>query len=115
MPTRLYHVSASANRQSIARYGLDSLRTTRERGIAGSTVAEHEGVFLARDRWEADWFVKLGSQRQARSFDIWEVTLDAEINVDTDDPGANSPFTLIHGFICWLAPIPASCLRLVNE
>jgi hypothetical protein len=108
-------VSASANRRSILQHGLDSLRKSCERGIAGSPVAENEGVFLARDREEADWFVMLGNERGPRSLDVWEVTLDGEIDLHTGRPDADSPFTVIHGFICWLAPIPPNRLRLVVE
>lgn len=65
---RMYHVSASANRESIRQHGLDWRLMGDVPGVAGSNGPELPGIFLQEDA-EDDFFV-----RMARSpTDIWEV------------------------------------------
>ena len=59
--SKMFHVTSVANRDSILRYGLDWSRMGAAPGIAGSRAQEAEGVFLASDEFEADWFVGNGS------------------------------------------------------
>ena len=53
---RLYHVTASVNRQSIQKHGLDWTRMGATSRIAGSTVPEQKGIFLTEGKDEAEWF-----------------------------------------------------------
>ena len=53
---RLYHVTASVNRQSIQKHGLDWTRMGATSGIAGSMVPEQKGIFLTEGKDEAEWF-----------------------------------------------------------
>jgi hypothetical protein len=64
-----YHVSPSINRGSILRYGLDITRMN-DRGIAGSTSPEVEGVFIAQSLADAFWFA---SFRTHERVDVWSV------------------------------------------
>lgn len=66
-----FHVSSSANRESIARHGLDVARMGAAPGIAGSARPEVQGCFLADNEWEADFFVDMGRQRGP--VDVWRV------------------------------------------
>jgi hypothetical protein len=104
-----FHVSSSLNRESIARHGLDWRRMEGEFGIAGSTSFEQEGVFLARDRWEADWFVSMGRHRH-HTVDIWEVRLEMP-----DGESQDSRCQEFDGFLCWMEPIPPDRLLLASE
>ena len=69
-----YHVSLSANRESILRFGLDWKRMdSANRGIAHGWPGqpEAEGVFLtAPDIEDARWFARMG---RGRRVDIWRV------------------------------------------
>lgn len=112
--TILYHVSPSANRDSIDEHGLDWRRMQGE-GIAGSRAAEEEGVFLAVDRQEAYWFVEIGRNRH-EALDVWEVTLDHDIDLDLgEDQFMGLPCGTIHGFFCWFEPVSRSHLRLIDR
>ena len=66
-----FHVTSTANRDSIRRHGLDWRRMGAARGIAGSLAPEVEGCFLAEDEWTADWFVRLNNT--GGPVDVWEV------------------------------------------
>jgi hypothetical protein len=102
------HVTPSENRDSILRHGLD-WRHGRG-GIAGSRSPEQDGVFLARDRSEAEFFVQMGKRRFA-ALDIWAITLDT---VDSEEPArADELCREFHGFLCWMEPIPPSRLQLL--
>jgi hypothetical protein len=105
-----FHVSPAANRDSISRHGLDWRRGGG--GIAGSLAPEQQGVFLARDRSEADFFIRMGDGRFA-ALDLWEVTFD------NPGPGgvavSESHFREFDGFLCWMAAIPPSWLRLAER
>ncbi len=58
---RLCHVTSALNRGSILAHGLDWTRMGAAPGIAGSLVPEKEGVFLCRDEFEADFFVRINN------------------------------------------------------
>ena len=121
MAVVLYHVTSSLNRASIAEHGLDWRRAPAEQGIAGSADPEVEGVFLARDPEEADWFVSMAKRRVERGLrrdlgiDMWEVTLDHDLDPHLEDPHPDLPYLVIDGFLCWERPIPAAHLRLVKQ
>jgi hypothetical protein len=66
-----FHVSSVRNRTSILTHGLDWTRMGAARGIAGSTVAEQQGVFLAPDEDTTDWFVRMNNT--GGPVDVWEV------------------------------------------
>jgi hypothetical protein len=64
-----YHVSPSTNRASILRHGLD-ITWMSGIGIAGSTSAEVEGIFIAQSLWEAFYFAGFGVHERV---DVWSV------------------------------------------
>ena len=97
-----YHVTPSANRDSIGRHGLDWRRGGG--GITGSNAPEKDGVFLARDGHEVDFFVRIGTARFA-ALDVWEITLDED----------DTPARVFDGFLCWMQAIPAARLRLIKR
>jgi hypothetical protein len=68
----MFHVSASANRWSILRHGLDWTQMGAATGIAGSRQPELEGIFLCDSREGADFFVNMGRTKS----DIWAVDVD---------------------------------------
>jgi hypothetical protein len=53
----LFHVTPTANRESIERYGLDWRRMIGA-GIAGSENPEREGIFLVEHLDEARFFME---------------------------------------------------------
>ncbi len=59
------------NRDSILAHGLDWTRMGAAPGIAGSRRAEQTGCFLARDEFEAGWFVRMNNTGGA--VDVWGV------------------------------------------
>jgi hypothetical protein len=112
--TVLFHVSSSLNRASIAEHGLDSRRMGGTPGIAGSRVAELDGIFLALDPEESDWFVWMGKPRHP-SLDVWEVTLDQDFEPYQVHTRSDLPCELINGHLCWMEPIPPAQLRLLER
>jgi hypothetical protein len=66
-----FHVTSSANRESIDRHGLDWNLMSAARGIAGSNSPEQEGCFLCQGESEADWFACMGSS--FGPVDVWAV------------------------------------------
>ncbi len=73
---RLWHVSSSLNRESIAEHGLDWRRMTITTGVAASPgfsgpyAPELEAVFLCQWPHDVDFFVGFG---QHPLVDVWEV------------------------------------------
>jgi hypothetical protein len=67
-----YHATASRNRDSIRRHGLDWTRMTPP-GIAGSQGPETAGIFLCRELDSAEWFAGMCRDGAA---DIWTVRLN---------------------------------------
>lgn len=66
----MYHVSASANRESIRRHGLDWRLMGDVPGVAGSKGPELPGIFL-QEHAEDDFFVQMARFPT----DIWEVNV----------------------------------------
>lgn len=111
MATIAYHVTSSLNRESIARHGLDWRSMGPEPGIAGSRTYEAEGVFLVFDRFDADWFVRMGKKRHSR-IDIWEVAIDEDGHESSKEP-SDGRWRESHGYSYYTQPIPPSKLKLV--
>ena len=68
---QMFHVSASANRESILRHGLDWRRMGPATGVAGSRSPELPGIFLQESAHD-DFFVRMA----AFQTDIWGVLVD---------------------------------------
>jgi hypothetical protein len=83
-----------------------------QKGIAGSIAAEEDGIFLARDPGEVDWFVRMGRSHHSL-LDVWEAALEEDVEVE--EPGAKLPCRIVHGFFCWMQPIPPWRLRLIAQ
>ncbi len=99
---RLFHVSSVANRESILAHGLDWTRMGAARGIAGSTTAEQEGVFLCRDEFEAGFIVRMNNT--GGPVDVWMVTgIEADELVDGGS-----------GFCYFPSPIPPVQVTLAD-
>jgi hypothetical protein len=111
MATIAYHVTSSLNRDSIAKRGLDWRYMGPEPGIAGSRTYEAEGVFFVFDRFEADWFVRMGKKRHSR-IDIWEAAIDGDDHESTNEP-SDGGWRECHGYSYYAHPIPPSKLKLV--
>jgi hypothetical protein len=107
----LYHVSATVNRESILRHGLDWRRMSAAAGVAGNDVPECDGVFLARDIDETEWFVRMAG-RHGAGVDVWEVSLDLDFDVQDEPPPGGPLVQTVEGFLCHLAPIAPERLRL---
>jgi hypothetical protein len=98
-----YHVTSSANRHSIAAHGLDWRRMGGSPGLAGSSRHEVEGVFVARDLGEVDFFVAIGETSHPEGLDVWEVAAPKGTATETRD-----------GFLYLTAAVPAERLALVR-
>jgi hypothetical protein len=68
---KMFHVSPSANRDSIQHYGLDWRRMGTAGGIAGSTEPELPGIFVC-GRESIPFFTDMAGT----PIDIWEVRVD---------------------------------------
>jgi hypothetical protein len=98
----MFHVSSTVNRESIATHGLDWTRMHAAPGIAGSTEPEQHGVFLCRDRFDADFFVSLNNT--GGPVDVWEV----------DDVDEDQLVPAPEGWSYLPGPIAPARLRLVQ-
>jgi hypothetical protein len=101
--SRLFHVSSTANRESILAHGLDWTRMGAAPGIAGSTAPEKKGVFLCRDEFEARFFV--GLNNTGGPVDVWAVTGIEESELVTSGTG----------FCYFPAPIPPAQVTLADR
>ena len=114
-------MTSSLNRVSITEHGLEWRQAPAERGIAGSDGREQKGIFLARDVDEVDWFVSMGKRRVARDLrrdlgiDVWEVTVDHDLDPYVEDPRSSLPYYVVDGYLCWAQPVPAARLRLIKQ
>jgi hypothetical protein len=98
-----FHVSSSANRESIANHGLDWRRMGAARGIAGSRRPEQRGCFIARGVFEYRWFVRMNNT--GGPVDVWQVHgIDAATLVTSPE-----------GFLYFPGVISADRLTLVEE
>jgi hypothetical protein len=110
----LFHVTETANRESIQRHGLDWRKMNTTPGIAGSRVPECEGVFLARDAWEAKWFMDMGRNRGVEHLDVWEVALDLDVDLSADLPPGGPLVDHQDGYLYCTRPIPPERLKLTD-
>jgi hypothetical protein len=114
VPTITFHVTPSANRDSIERHGLDWRRFREGTGLAGPNPrVEAECIFLARDLEEADWFVTVVGRRHP-SLDVWEVTLPHDFDPWTEKLPHDAPYIDIAGFLATTDVITADRLRLIK-
>jgi hypothetical protein len=100
-----YHATASRNRSSIQRHGLDWSRMVPP-GIAGSHAPEMAGVFLCSDLEGAEWFAAMCRDATA---DIWSVTL-RDMWLESAPAGGGGT----HWMIC-PHQIPPSQIRLIRR
>lgn len=114
MALTLFHVTDAANRESVRRHGLDWRRMSTTPGIAGSEAPECEGVFLARDSWEAKWFVEMGRRRGVTTIDVWEVSLDLDVDLSRDLPPGGPLVDHQDGHLYCTQPIPPQQLKLID-
>lgn len=70
--SELFHLSASANRDSILQHGLDWRRMGASGGIAGSRSAELPAIFLCDGRFDVDFFLRMARW----PCDLWVVGVD---------------------------------------
>jgi hypothetical protein len=101
-----FHVSPTANRESIRRHGLDwRCMAPEQRGIANGWPGrpEAEGVFLTHpDIEDARWFAGMGAGRRV---DVWRVDVAGLVIEDLGSEGG--------WWIC-RAPISPERLKLVE-
>jgi hypothetical protein len=102
VPT-FYHVTASRNRESIERYGLDWSRMGSVSGIAGSRRPEVDGVFLCRDDGEVEFFCRMNAA--GGPVDVWQV----------NGVGESDLILAPEGFVYLPRPVPIEDLRLVQS
>jgi hypothetical protein len=94
----MFHVTATQNRQSILRHGLDWRQMGTTAGIAGSREPELSAVFLCENRDETGFF----TQMSRLPADVWAVRVDG-LWVETGP----------HGWIIVSEPVPPERLRLL--
>jgi hypothetical protein len=94
----MFHVTATENRQSILRHGLDWRQMGTTAGIAGSREPELPAVFLCENRDETGFF----TQMSRLPADVWAVRVD-ELWVETGPDG----------WIIVPEPVPPERLRLL--
>ena len=95
----MFHATATENRQSILRHGLDWRQMGTVPGIAGSREPELPAVFLCESREEIDFFT--GMSRLPA--DIWAVRVDGLWVESGPD-----------GWIILPEPVPPERLRLLQ-
>jgi hypothetical protein len=112
----MFHVTDRANRASIERHGLDWRKMGGQAGIAGSGVPEEEAIFLAEDLSVARFFVEMGGWHDLHDIDVWEVSLDLEVDLSSENPSPGTPLVRHEdGFLCYRRPIPPERLKLVDR
>ncbi len=80
----VYHVSAAANRQSIAVHGLDWRRMGAAPGLAsGETAPEAPAIFLCGSIEQARWFAGFAEGRFP--VDIWGIHADGLQLAETEE------------------------------
>ncbi|TFV45105.1 hypothetical protein E4P43_18055 [Blastococcus sp. TF02A-35] len=99
----MWHVTSTRNRASIQAHGLDWRRMGAAPGIAGSSVPEQEGCFLALSEFDSDFFVRMNNTDGP--VDVWAV--------DGVDEGQLLESS--EGFRYLPAVIPPERLRLVRK
>jgi hypothetical protein len=98
-----FHVTSTANRESIRLHGLDRTRMGAAPGIAGSGAPEADGVFLCRDESEVGFFVHMNNT--GGPVDVWQVAgVDEDAMVDNGD-----------GFLYFPGRIPPEQITLVSH
>ena len=95
----MFHVTATENRQSILRHGLDWRQMGTTAGIAGSREPELPAVFLCESREETGFFT--GMSRLPA--DVWAVRVDGRWVENGPD-----------GWMILPEPVPPERLRLVR-
>ena len=95
----MFHVTATENRQSILRHGLDWRQMGTTAGIAGSREPELPAVFLCENRDEIGFF----TQMSRLPADVWAVRVDG-LWVETGPDG----------WIIVSEPVPPERLRLLQ-
>jgi hypothetical protein len=95
----MLHVSAAANRESIAQHGLDWRLMTRL-GVAGSSGPELDGIFLCESEADVDFFTEMARVAS----DVWAVDVAGQ----WVESGPS-------GWVIVLEPIPATAVRLVRR
>jgi hypothetical protein len=99
-PEKLFHVSASANRESIRKHGLDWTRMGAAPGlVSGEHLPEEPLVYLDEERGLSLWF-----RTHGQLMDVWEVRAEGLDLVRTGD-----------GWIVSPKPIPPERLTLVEQ
>jgi hypothetical protein len=104
----MYHASRSANRDSIARHGLDWRLMSASPGIAGSAEAEWPGIFLCTDLEGALFFAGMPGPGPA---DVWSARVDGlwlEGAPDADGGGSDD-------WMIALQPIGPDRIELVRR
>ena len=96
----MFHVTATENRQSILRHGLDWHQMGTTAGIAGSREPELPAVFLCESREDTGFFTEM-SRLPA---DVWAVRVDG-LWVETGPDG----------WIILPEPVPPERLRLLQS
>lgn len=94
----MFHVTASGNRASIERHGLDWRRMSDHHGVAGARSPELEAIFLCETLKETTFFTRMARVPS----DVWAVRVTGR----WIEPGPS-------GWVIVTEPIPPSDVRLV--
>ena len=84
-------------------HGLDWTRMAAAPGIAGSQVPEEDGVFVCRDEFDAEFFVRMNNT--GGPVDVWAV----------EGIGEDQLVTSGSGFLYFPGRIPSGQLTLVRR
>lgn len=68
----MFHVTATANRASVGRHGLDWRQMGAAPGVAGSAGPELPAIFLCNDTFDASFFTEMSRSPS----DVWAVRVD---------------------------------------
>jgi hypothetical protein len=102
----LFHATRAANRESIARHGLDWRRMQRP-GVAGSSRPEARGIFLCGTLESARWFAGMVRGEPA---DIWRVVVEGRWLVSDSSASGG----LDDEWVIATEAIPADALELAE-
>jgi hypothetical protein len=95
----MFHVTATTNRDSIQRHGLDWTRMCGAPGVAGSRDPELPVVFLCGSRFDVDFYLRMARV----PCDVWAVRVEG-IWIETGP----------HGWEIAPQPIPCDRLRIID-
>jgi hypothetical protein len=70
--------------------------------------------FPCANAWEAKWFIEMGRTRGVKAIDVWEVSLDLDVDLSADLPPDGPLVDHADSYLYCTQPIPPRRLKLIG-